>query len=46
MVELLRGPNVYWDDAVLETGFLQHDENLLHVRAGQRVEVDHVRLPG
>src|SRR5262249_56157967 len=39
--ELLTGPHVHWFDVVGQPAFLKHDENLLHVRTGQRVKVDH-----
>jgi hypothetical protein len=39
--ELVAFPHVHDLGIVGQLAFLEHDENLLRVRAGQRVEVDH-----
>jgi hypothetical protein len=39
--ELLARPHVNGLDIVGQPAFLEHDEDLLHVRAGQRIKVNH-----
>jgi hypothetical protein len=39
---MVRGsPDIDGLEIVLEPALLEHDENFLHVRAGQSIEVDH-----